>query len=169
MDDEIGHHLLEQPADLCGVGDVHPLQLIVRRGSDVRQVHQVGRVRELVDVDELVLGMTRNQEAEEVRADETGSSSDEDQHLLRFLGGQHNREQHLEEEVTPRIGIVGIDQALSHALPGRACVHRVGTLSHLRQPGTRSPPTGSAVSPIPWRRSLQAFLGTYLDELAVRH
>ncbi len=58
----------EQGRHLCRVGDVYLLQLVVRAFRDIFQAEQVRRIRELVYVDEMVLGVPRFRDILEVLA-----------------------------------------------------------------------------------------------------
>jgi hypothetical protein len=71
----------EQPSDLRCIGDINLLELVVGCARYVRQAEQIGRVRELVHVHEVVLGVTGYKQLEEVRTDKSGSSRDENLHV----------------------------------------------------------------------------------------
>ena len=87
---EVHHHLwlctLEEMTDRCTIGDVHTLELIVRPIDDAVEIAQICRVRQRVDVDEVVLRMTRHQQVEEVRTDKPGTAGDDYSHDDRGRG-----------------------------------------------------------------------------------
>ncbi len=66
----------EQFVDRSAISDVHPFEPVVGCGLDGRQVRQIGRVGQLVDVDEFVFRVSGNEKVEEVRADEPRSAGD---------------------------------------------------------------------------------------------
>jgi hypothetical protein len=72
--------LTEHAADGVGVGDVESFEPIVRQALDGRQAVKVRGIRQLVDVDELVLGVAWDEEVEKVGADEASTAGDEDPH-----------------------------------------------------------------------------------------
>ena len=78
VDDAVDVLLLHELEEGVEVADVHPDKLVVRPFLDVLQVRQVARVRELVEVDDAVVRILRDEEADDVRTDETGAACDDD-------------------------------------------------------------------------------------------
>jgi hypothetical protein len=64
------------------VSHVDLLKAIVGELRNVSQTGGIGGVRQLVNVDELVVGMARHQKLEKVAADESGPAGYEDLHVM---------------------------------------------------------------------------------------
>ena len=64
------------------IAQVGPFKGVVGQAGHWVQAAQIGGVGQRVQVDELVLGVARHQEIEEVRADEAGAAGDQDSHVF---------------------------------------------------------------------------------------
>ena len=76
--DDLAHHV--------EVGDVATDERVVRPVLDVPEVGQVTGIRELVEVDDVVVGMAVDEQPHDMAADESGSAGDE-YVTLHFLSG----------------------------------------------------------------------------------
>ena len=83
VDDAIDVLLLHQLVEGVEVADVHADKLVVRALLDVLQVGQVAGVSEFVEVDDVVVRVLRDEEADDMRTDEAGAASDDDVFHIR--------------------------------------------------------------------------------------
>ena len=79
--DRIGVVTREHTLDSGGIRDIDPFQTVVRRIGDRLQTVEVRRVSQLVNVDEVVFGVARNQEVQKVRPYEAGAAGDQNSHV----------------------------------------------------------------------------------------
>ena len=75
----VGLMLLEDPGDLRGVADVDMLEVVAGVVPGLGQRGEVAGVGQLVDVDDLGLGLA-NELADDGRTDETGTAGQQDLH-----------------------------------------------------------------------------------------
>lgn len=76
VDDAINLLVLHQLVEGIEVADVHLDELVVRLVLDVLEVSEVAGISQLVEVDDVVLGVFVHEEAHYVRANETGTTGD---------------------------------------------------------------------------------------------
>ena len=76
VDDAVNLLLLHQLVESVEVADVHLHELIVRLVFNILQVGQVAGVGQLVEVDDVVVGIFIDKEAYNVRANEACTASD---------------------------------------------------------------------------------------------
>ena len=85
MDHAVDLIFLHDAAHLVVVADVGPDEGIVGFVLDVLQVGEVAGVGELVEVDDVVVGIFVDEETDHVRTDESGASGDENVHDFRIV------------------------------------------------------------------------------------
>ena len=85
VDDAVDLLVLHQFVEGIEVADVHLHELIVGLVLDVLQVREVACVGQLVEVNDLVLGVLVDEEAYYVTADETGSTSYDDVEFHNYI------------------------------------------------------------------------------------
>jgi hypothetical protein len=77
VDNKIRLVLLKYRHDGLRVRNVIPGKAIVRQGLYVLQTVEVRGIRELIDIDEQIVAVARHEQIEKVRADESGTTGDE--------------------------------------------------------------------------------------------
>ena len=86
MDDTVNLLVLHQLIESIEVADVHLDKLIIRLVLDVLEVGEVTSVRQLVEVDDALVGIPVHEEANDMRANKSGTASDNDiLHIRLFL------------------------------------------------------------------------------------
>ena len=85
VDDAVDLLVLHQFVEGIEVADVHLHELVVGLVLNVFQVREVACVGQLVEVDDLVLGVLVDEEAYYVTADETGSTSYDDVEFHNYI------------------------------------------------------------------------------------
>jgi len=89
MDDAIHMLLCHELQDTLEVADVHPDKLVVRSVLDVFQIGEVTRISQLVEVDDLIVGIFVDEEADDMTSDETRAAGDN--YVLHILFISRNR------------------------------------------------------------------------------
>ena len=78
MDDAVDLLVLHQLVEGVEVADVHPHELVIRLVLDVLQIGQIAGVGELVEIDDIILGIFVHKEANNMASDESGTAGDND-------------------------------------------------------------------------------------------
>ena len=105
----------DELGDEVGVADValdEAVALGERRAVDVAQVVEVAGVGQLVEVDDLVVVVRRQEMADEVAADEAGAARDQDlphRFLAVWLGYPHAAEVAEDQVAAPRLGVAALE------------------------------------------------------------
>ena len=74
MDDTVNLLVLHQLIESIEVADVHLDKLIIRFVLNVLEVGKVAGIRQLVEVDDAIVGILVHEEANNMRANESGSA-----------------------------------------------------------------------------------------------
>ena len=86
MDDTVNLLVLHQLIESVEVADVHLDKLIIGFVLDVLEVGKITCIRQLVEVDDAIVGILVHEEANDMRANKSGTASDNDiLHIRLFL------------------------------------------------------------------------------------
>ena len=76
MDDAVDLLVLHQLIEGVEVTDVHPDELVIRFVLNVLQIGQIAGIGELVEIDDIILGILVHKEANNMASDESGAAGD---------------------------------------------------------------------------------------------
>ena len=91
MDDAIDILLPHQFVHPVEIADVSLDERIVRPVLDVLEVGKIAGIGQLIDIDDMIVGILRHEKAHYVRANETGSSGDDDRSFVHLLNNMDLR------------------------------------------------------------------------------
>ena len=78
VDDAIHVFALHQLVDALKIADVHLDKLVIRLVLNILQIGKIASVGQLVEVDDLILGILVDKQANHMVSDESGTAGDDD-------------------------------------------------------------------------------------------